>query len=99
MPRTTGRQQHRGNIPATSPSEYFKRQLTIPALDYLIADLDERFSPQLTSALSQTMELLPSSVGERSYVLTSSSFEDLVFLYGEIFLHHQAWIPSFTAGR
>lgn len=57
--RTTGRQQHRGNVPSTSPSEYFKRQLTIPALDYLIARLTERFSPQLTIALSQTMELIP----------------------------------------
>ena len=33
IPRKTGRQQHRGNVPSTSPSEYFKRQLTIPALD------------------------------------------------------------------
>ena len=81
MPRTTGRQQHRGNLPSTSPSQYFQRQLTIPALDYLIADLAERFSPRLTTALSQTMELLPSSVAACSDVLSSTKFEDLVSLY------------------
>ena len=29
LPRT-GRQQHRCNVPSASPSEYYKRQLTIP---------------------------------------------------------------------
>ena len=79
--RTTGRQQHRGNVPSTSPSEYFKRQLTIPTLDYLITDLDERFSPRLTNALSQTMDLLPSSVAELSDVPSATNFQDLVSLY------------------
>ena len=75
VPRTTGRQQHRGNVPSTSLSEYFKRQLTIPALDYLIADLTERFSPRLTNALSQTIKLLPSSVAESSDVLSSTKIQ------------------------
>ena len=35
IPRTTGRQQHRSNVPATSPSEYYRRSLTTPLLDYL----------------------------------------------------------------
>ena len=81
VPRTTGRQQHRGNVPSTSPSEYYKRQLTIPALDYLIAELTDRFSPRLTSVLTQTMELLPSSVAESSVLLSSDMFQDLVSLY------------------
>ena len=81
VPRTTGRQQHRGNVPSTSPSEYFKRQLTIPALDFLIADLTERFSPRLTNALSQTIKLLPLSVAESSDVLSSTNIQDLVSLY------------------
>ncbi len=81
MPRTTVRQQHRGNVPSTSPSQYFQRQLTIPALDYLIADIAERFSPRLTTALSQTIGLLPSSVAASSNVLSSANFQDLVSLY------------------
>ena len=44
LPRTTGRQQHRCNVPSSSPSEYYKRQLTIPALDYLTSEISERFS-------------------------------------------------------
>lgn len=35
VPRTTGRQQHRNNVPFTSISEYFKLSLTTSLLDYL----------------------------------------------------------------
>ena len=38
LPRTTGRQKYRCNVPSTSMSEYFKRQLTAPALDYHISE-------------------------------------------------------------
>lgn len=31
LPRTTNRQQHRSNTPATTPFDYFKRTVTIPA--------------------------------------------------------------------
>ena len=40
VPRTTGRQQHRCNVPYASVSEYFQRQLTICALDYLISEIN-----------------------------------------------------------
>ena len=63
-PRTAGRQQHRGNAPSASTSEYFRRQLTIPALDHLISKVSDRFSSRLTATLSQIMLLLPSSVAE-----------------------------------
>ena len=100
IPRTTCRQQHRGNIPSTSPSKYFKRQLTIPVLDYLIADLTERFSLRLTNAFSQTIELLPSSVAECSDVLSSTNFQDLVSLYeDDLPIPYQASILSFTSGQ
>lgn len=42
--RTTGKQQHRTNIPYSSTSEYFKRLLTIPLLDHLNTELSTRFS-------------------------------------------------------
>ena len=67
-PRTTGRQQHRGNAPSSSTSEYFKSQLSIPALDYLIPEVSDRFSSRLTATLSQIMIVLPSSVAESTHL-------------------------------
>ena len=80
-PRTTGRQQHRGNAPSSSISEYFQRQLTIPALDHLISEVTDRFSTRLTATLSQIMLLLPSTVAESTHQLTSADIADLLSLY------------------
>ena len=44
MPKTTSCQQHRNNVTATSVSEYYKRQLTIPILDFLINEIGYRFN-------------------------------------------------------
>ena len=33
-------QQHRSNVPADSPSEYYKRYLGIPFLDSLLSQID-----------------------------------------------------------
>ena len=44
MPRTCGRQRHRVSIPASNPSEYFRRTITVPMLDHLLSELDKRFS-------------------------------------------------------
>ena len=43
VPRLAGRQQHRSNNPADTPIEYYKRNLTIPLLDHIISELDNRF--------------------------------------------------------
>eukprot|EP00112_Aurelia_sp_Birch-Aquarium-sp1_P017236 Seg3978.1 transcript_id=Seg3978.1/GoldUCD/mRNA.D3Y31 product="52 kDa repressor of the inhibitor of the protein kinase" protein_id=Seg3978.1/GoldUCD/D3Y31 len=43
-PRTTGRQVHRENVPAESPSQYYRRAITIPFLDHLIGQIKSRFS-------------------------------------------------------
>ena len=67
-PRTTYRQGHRCNAPLSSPPEYFKRQLTIPALDHLISEISEWFS--FSKTLSQILKLLPSSVAESKEELT-----------------------------
>jgi hypothetical protein len=42
-PRTVGRQYYRNNVPAETPSEYFKRAVTIPILDHLKSELENRF--------------------------------------------------------
>ena len=43
-PRTCGRQQHRQNLPADTPEEYYRRTLMVPYTDELLSQLDTRFS-------------------------------------------------------
>ena len=81
VPRTTGRQQHRCNFPYTSVSEYFQRQLTIPALDYLISEINDGFNKTLSDTICQIKILLPSTLTKRTHVLTSSDIPDLLSLY------------------
>ena len=82
-PRTTGRQQYRGHPPFTSISEYFKLQITVPALDYLLSELQDRFSSRLSGMLTQIMTLLPPSIAKRSTVLASSELEERLSFYSE----------------
>ena len=35
IPRGTNQQQHRDNVPAQTPSDYYKRAVAIPLLDHL----------------------------------------------------------------
>jgi hypothetical protein len=44
MPRLTGRQIHRQNVPADSPLVYYRRVVFLPFLDTCICQLTERFS-------------------------------------------------------
>ena len=41
IPRICKYQQHRSNVPADSPSEYYKRCLGIPFLDSLLSQMNE----------------------------------------------------------
>ena len=41
IPRICKYQQHRSNVPADSPSEYYKRCLGIPFLDCLLSQMNE----------------------------------------------------------
>ena len=59
MPRTCGRQRHRTNIPASTPSEYFKRTIIVPILDHFLVELDTRFSSHHQTAI-QGIYLVPS---------------------------------------
>ena len=83
QPRTASRQQHRGNVPSTTTSEYYLRQLTIPALDHLISEISDRFSPFLTNVLNQILILLPVQIAEREGILPSVHIPDLVKLYAD----------------
>ena len=59
MPRITSRQQHRCNAEASSPREYFKRNVAIPVLDHIIMCIDQQFSPSAVIAAS-LLGLVPS---------------------------------------
>ena len=39
-PRTTGRQQHHNNVPADTPSAYWKRAMYLPFLDHLVTEVN-----------------------------------------------------------
>ena len=40
LPRLCGRQRNRDNIPAQTPSQYYRRTVTIPVLDHLISEMN-----------------------------------------------------------
>ena len=83
MPRISKRQQHRANVPSSDPTEYYKRVLTIPTLDYLITEMDGRFHHDIASIVCQIMLLLPSTIAESEEVLTSTVISDLIHIYEE----------------
>ena len=51
LPRRSGRQVHRSNVPADTPSEYYCRSLSIPLLDHLLSVMRSRFSSHQQTAL------------------------------------------------
>ena len=46
MPRTTGRQQHRVNVPATNPESYWQRAACLPLIDRLIQEMNDSLLSQ-----------------------------------------------------
>ena len=63
-PRTCSRQTTRDNVPAESPSDYYKKSITIPFLDHLIAEMNTRFSC-LQERASSGIKLIPSLMSSR----------------------------------
>ena len=58
MPRICGRQRHRESMPASNPSEYFRRTIIVPILDHHLSGLDKRFSSHKKTAF-QGQYLVP----------------------------------------
>ena len=60
-PRTTGRLQHHNNVPADTPSAYWKRAMYLPFLDNLVTDIDEKllahYQASRLSSLSQVNDI------------------------------------------
>ena len=42
VPRLTGKQTQRNNVPATSPEEYYRRSVTLPFIDHLLVEFKTR---------------------------------------------------------
>ena len=59
LPRLCGRQRNRDNIPAQTPSQYYRRTVTIPVVNHLISEMDRRFSEHQKTAL-HGLNLIPS---------------------------------------
>ena len=51
IPRRCGRQLHRNNVPADDPRAYYRRCISVPLVDHLLAELETRFSPHHRVAL------------------------------------------------
>lgn len=44
VPRRCSCQAHRSNVPASTPSEYYCRSISIPLVDHLLSEMQSRFS-------------------------------------------------------
>ena len=62
IPRRTNQKKHRNNVPAQTPSDYYKRAVAIPLLDHLQSDMKTYFNPTYDAVLSSLFNLLPALV-------------------------------------
>ena len=77
-PRIGEVQLHRSNIPASTPSEYYKKNLTIPFLDHMSNEMQTRFC-QVNLELLNVFYTLPNVIVRDSSWM--QSFERLLSLY------------------
>ena len=80
LPRMCSGQKHRSNTPASDPCEYYRRTITIPLLDHLLAELERRFSPHQKLAM-EGLYLIPSVLVTKDLPAVSSVIIELGKLY------------------
>ena len=80
MPRICGRQSHRASTSSSSPSEYFKRTISIPLLDHLQVELEKRFSLHQKTAF-QGLYLVPSLLVKECFQMV----HDVLLKVGELY--------------
>ena len=59
--QTCGRQTQRSNVSSADVSEYFRKSVTVPFLDHLLTELNNRFSTLHERAMTG-MKLMPSEM-------------------------------------
>ena len=82
-PRIVGWQQHRTNLEASTPCEFYRRLTTVPLLDHLQTQLKERLSTgsQSVRHLRQFMAILPSELQRKAEPVTRADTEDIFLMY------------------
>ena len=80
VPRTCKRQTTRANVESNSPSEYYKRALTIPFLDHLASELNQRFSMENCTVLNG-FYIVPSVLLSCRGVSWKEKFMEFVKIY------------------
>jgi len=90
-PRVVCRQQHRQNAPSVSCEEHYKVSVTIPILDHLIAELNDRFDNSSTFSVTiiEFMQLLPSEIIKREESLSEEDFLTIIRLYRDDLPSHR----------
>ena len=99
VPRRCGRQTQWSNVPADTPSEYFRRTISIPVLDHLLSELKSRFGSHQRTALLG-LSIVPSLSLSPLNLRTICQGSKVSLIYMKVIFHLQnAWRVSFTAGR
>ena len=80
LPRLCGRQCHKPNIPAQSPSDYYCCTITIPLLDHLISEIENHFSKQHLKVL-QGFYLIPAVLKNK----TMEEISPIICEFGDIY--------------
>eukprot|EP00117_Sycon_ciliatum_P011780 scpid47775/ scgid13111/ 52 kDa repressor of the inhibitor of the protein kinase; 58 kDa interferon-induced protein kinase-interacting protein; Death-associated protein 4; THAP domain-containing protein 0 len=103
VPRSCGRQTHRDNVPADTPSEYYKRSISIPLLDHMVGEMKSRFTSHHRTALQAFCEcvvpsiLLSSSIAEANTAINklvgtySVDFPSAASVESELHCWHTKW--------
>ncbi|GBP49700.1 52 kDa repressor of the inhibitor of the protein kinase [Eumeta japonica] len=91
MPRIVEKQRHRSNHPAESPSEFWKRSLIIPYLEYVITSLETRFAEENTPSFALS-KLHPAQMQTMSLENLTGTCQTIALFYKiEVELWQQFW--------
>ena len=94
LPRLCERQRHRPNVPAQSPSEYFRRTISIPVLDHLLLEMETRFDKHQQTAV-QGLYLVPSLLVSKTLEEVSPKIQELGDLYKDDLPFHSSLSSEF----
>ena len=89
LPRLCGRQRHRANVPAQTPSDYFRRTISIPVIDHLLSEMERRFDHHQKTAL-QGLYLVPS-------VLVGKTLDEVIPTIQQLGDMYNNDLPFFTS--
>ena len=80
LPRLCARQTHCSNVPSQTPTEYYRRTITIPLLDHMLSEMDRRFSTHQQTAVTG-LYLVPSVLVSKALVEVKSTLSKLGDMY------------------